>query len=231
MQQISLYAKINNSQLKICLHALASLTGMDPTTILQHTMVWAPAPKYTPKILPGQGGQLDQYRIHVTNDSKSEEKEKIISYVQSKDSKEEIDNLANRQWHFQIMEMPEAGKQKTTSQSISSWSVKKGDSFQFLQSLAYKFQFEYWQKGFQFVYGNAVIQLTRIHILDETTKAIKLLDPSQQWIVKVYIDVGHLTDIEALNKAVKELEKVKTELHGLMNLEIPDRNAFDTRIR
>lgn len=227
MQQISLYAKINNTQLKICLHSLASLTGMDPTNILQHTMVWAPAQKYTPKILPGHGGQLDQYRIHVTNDGSDEPSEKIISYVQSKD---DTSVLAKRQWHLQIMEMPEAGKQKTTSQSISSWSVNQGDTFNFLQSLAYMFKFEYWQKGFQFVYGNAVIQLTRVHVLSEAGD-IKLLDPSEQWLVKVYVDVGLLTDIEALNKATKELEKVKAELHGLMTLEMAERNAFDTRVR
>lgn len=157
-----------------------------------------------------------------------------------------------------IAELPEAGKRSVISQSILSSQPQIGfgsTPFQFLDKLGYVFRHEYWKKGLMYVHGNIVIQIFRLcqYSIQAnqqqngflTTKAIlamdlaglealenlTLLDPTGRWTVQAFVNVELVTDIDAINLATAELEKFKLDVSGLLDLEMPDRNSFDTRVK
>lgn len=162
--------------------------------------------------------------------------------------------LKLREWNFNIYEQPEGGKRTVISQSILSSSPEPNenwDPFEFIDKLGYVYKNEYWVKGYQFIYGNIVLRIFRLcrYASPNTKEAIitnsksqvnqnldnehtlVLLDPSQRWTVKAYIDVGSITDLDGINKATQELEALKNGLVGLLDLELPDRKCFDSRMR
>lgn len=65
----------------------------------------------------------------------------------------------------------------------------------------------------------------------EALENLRLLDETGRWTVQTFINVDSVTDIDAINSATLELEKLKNETSGLFDLEMPDRTAFDSRIK
>lgn len=60
---------------------------------------------------------------------------------------------------------------------------------------------------------------------------LKLLDETGRWTVTAFINVDAITDIDAINVATADLDRFKMEVSGLLDLEIPDRNCFDSRMK
>lgn len=246
-QQLSLYGSIHDADLKITLHTLVALTGMEPRPIFSHNLIWIPKHPFRPVLAAGQVNQIEQYRICLHSD--------LVAYTRSQTKTSpglnesrinaqfqhveglvapftsERAALSSRNWINQVAELPEAGKRKVISQSLLSAQVTTGDPFGFLENLGYTFSSEYWIKGYQFIYGKVVLELFRLCGYDEATKTLKLLDESGRWAVKAYTNVSTVTDIDAITIGTQMLERLKTEVAGLIDLEQPDRNCFDTRIK
>lgn len=121
----------------------------------------------------------------------------------------------------------------------SSTSVVRRDSFLvFLSDLGYEVINQYWLKGIRFFYGNIIIEIYKIFVRDDndsniTTDGIKLklLDESNQFQIKAYININRSTEIDLINLGVKELIKLQDALKNLFVLEIPDRMYMDSRVR
>lgn len=67
-QQLSLFTSIPTDDLKITLHTLSLLTGMPPSPLLEHSLIWEPRHTYRPVLAAGQVNQIEQYRIRATCD-------------------------------------------------------------------------------------------------------------------------------------------------------------------
>lgn len=258
-QQLSLYASIPDDDLNITLHTLVALTGMEPRTVFEQNLIWVPRNPFRPVLAAGQVNQIEQYRLRLACDLVSYTRnQRAISAVKNKQPEEDVSlneqfkslmvsgklilsfnqdqerrkALQERDWLIHAAELPEAGKRKVISQALLSTQVTDGDPFEFLENLGYVFSSQYWIKGYQFTYGKIVIQLFRLCSEDEAqTGQLKLLDPSGHWSIKAYTNVQAITDIEALTSATQNLERLKAEVAGLFNLEQPDRNCFDPRIK
>lgn len=291
-QQLSLFTSIPTDDLKITLHTLSLLTGMPPSPLLEHSLIWEPRHTYRPVLAAGQVNQIEQYRIRATCDltllsvdvpdalksapsdymlAKEKEilmKAVILSYIDP--NPETQDLLSKREWNLHIAELPEAGKRSVISQSILSAQPQVGNNpFEFLDKLGYMYKHEYWIKGYMYVYNNIVINIFRLcayqgnnlntkntNIQDEQQQSqptanflsqkdilnmelpslealenLRLLDGTGRWTVQTFINVDSVTDIDAINSATLELEKLKNETSGLFDLEMPDRTAFDSRIK
>ncbi|QPG74155.1 hypothetical protein FOA43_001479 [Brettanomyces nanus] len=59
---------------------------------------------------------------------------------------------------------------------------------------------------------------------------IALLDKSCRYQVKCFVNVSKLNDLDSVAKGVKELEMLKKELGGMIDLHVPDRTYMDSRL-
>lgn len=150
---------------------------------------------------------------------------------------------------FSVAELPEAGKLSVISQSIVSVQPTYGNPFEFLDRLGYIYKHEYWTSGYQFVHGNIVVQIFRLSGFDTASyqqqlqqhtedapallggNFLKLLDSTLRWTMSAFINVESITDLDAIVKATAELERFRLDLVGLLDLELPERNCFDNRVK
>lgn len=186
-QQISLAGLIQNSDLKIVLYTLASISGMTPRRILEHCICWAPTNPYKPTLGPGQVNQIEQYRITTKRrerdrSSQTEVPQKPLKGISNVDidvdMTEDGDPGAEAQtdgdgqdsdalfdssrWTLHMSEVPEAGKRKSTSRSTYTSQIIQGNVFDFLENLGYSFAYEYWVKGYEFVVNKVLVRIFRI---------------------------------------------------------------------
>lgn len=67
-QKLSLYTSLPDSDLEITFHTLYALTGMPPSPLFEHSLIWEPRHPYRPVMAAGQVNQIEQYRFRLTND-------------------------------------------------------------------------------------------------------------------------------------------------------------------
>ncbi|EGW32784.1 mediator of RNA polymerase II transcription subunit 18 [Spathaspora passalidarum NRRL Y-27907] len=108
----------------------------------------------------------------------------------------------------------------------------------FLQDLGYEVINQFWIKGIRFFHGDIIIEIFKVLIRDDTTAnnstaeriKLKLLDESNTFQIRVYMNVSKSTDVEQINHGTKELIKLQEFLKNLFILEIPDRIFMDSRV-
>lgn len=163
-----------------------------------------------------------------------------------------------RIWTLQISDIPIAGKNQTCSaQTIydstlvhhhtkvvdkvekenDQFEFVRNDSFlQFLSDLGYDVINQFWLKGVRFFHGDIVIEIFKVFIRDDERQSsdnaisLKLLDESNTFQFKAYINVPRATDVDAINQGTKELLKLQEFLKNLIKLEIPYRIHMDSRV-
>lgn len=116
-------------------------------------------------------------------------------------------------------------------------SNKKKDSFlQFLEDLGYDVINQYWLSGIRFFHNDIIIEIFKILIRDDETSVsndkikLKLLDDSNEFQVRAYINVPKSTDVELISQGAKDLARFQDFLKNLIQLEIPDRMYMDSRV-
>ncbi|PSK40874.1 hypothetical protein C7M61_000538 [Candidozyma pseudohaemuli] len=113
------------------------------------------------------------------------------------------------------------------------------DSFlQFLEELGYDVVNQYWSKGIRFFHGDIVIEIFKIFVRDDDPEAssadlgikLKLLDESNTFQIKAFINYPKGTSVDLINQGTKSLVKIKELLHNLFELDVPDRMFMDARV-
>jgi mediator of RNA polymerase II transcription subunit 18 len=136
-------------------------------------------------------------------------------------------------------QIPQENK-KSSPQNLESLLQKtldtpKNDSFlQFLSDLGYDVTTQFWIKGVRFFHGDVVIEMFKVFIRDDDHVGdeikLKLLDESNTFQFKAYINIAKSTNVDAINQGTKSLIKLQEILGNLVKLEIPDRMYMDSRI-
>ncbi|EGV61256.1 Mediator of RNA polymerase II transcription subunit 18 [Yamadazyma tenuis] len=171
------------------------------------------------------------------------------------------DSAANTKkiWTLQISDIPIAGKNQTCSaQNIfestlvhthtasrkdagdekDSGDLDKDSFLQFLEDLGYNSINQFWIKGVRFFHGDIVIEIFKVFVRDDANKdspsdsiPLKLLDESNGFQIKAFINVPKSTDIDLITQGSAELAKLQDFLKNLIQLEIPDRIFMDSRVQ
>lgn len=115
--------------------------------------------------------------------------------------------------------------------------LSRRDSFlQFLEDLGYDVINQFWMKGVRFFHGDIVIEIFKVLIRDDEQETseekikLKLLDESNTFQIRAYINVPKSTDVDLINQGTKDLLKLQEFLKNLLKLEIPDRMFMDSRV-
>lgn len=269
-QQLSLYGSVKNNDLKITLHSLAAIAGMNPLNIMDHCIVCVPKFPFRPQHRAGEVNQIEQYRILIQTDlTSSDLNDRVPHSIADTKWREALSKL---HWSMNISEIPEAAKLNHISQAQYWTEIQSGNPFALVDQLGYRPSNEYWVHGYEFFLGDLVVRIHRLLITeDQFQKTISLplgsiaaagsvgenadaaakdvemndleevdntkgpqfqiLDSSGRWLVKAYVNVKNITDLEGISSATAQLEKFQADMAGLFDLELPEKKSFDTGVK
>ena len=162
---------------------------------------------------------------------------------------------------MQFRDLPEVVRQRAvTSRFIADIPITSGDPMEFMKALDYSYVSlpsspcetfsrpfilfrhvsTYTISGHRFTHHSASLLLYRVTLpasigQDKSTSSDlpqpRLLDPSGTFILQVSARVHDGSRVETMTKGVNELLGLKENLKGVVELEIGDRLALDTRVR
>lgn len=177
--------------------------------------------------------QADKEKDEVNGNTDGEPKTEEISKVKYIDEDLPLQSHAKSPDNNIKKETPPQTPNKTKEIEIT----KRKDSFlQFLEDLGYDLINQYWIKGIRFFHGDIIIEFYKIFIRDDSPSSnndklkLKLLDESNTFQIKTYINFPKSTDVESINQGTKDLLKLQDFFKNLFKLEIPDRMYMDSRI-
>lgn len=256
VQQLSLTAQVEKSKIQQLLLTLETLTGNISSPMHKHSVILKPRYPFTPENIPGKFNQIDSYRIRMNRiwehgfPSNFTDSNNSINKITGESITKPNENINNSIWTLQLSDIPAGGKNSTLIQNIYETTIYQTDDvIGYLDELGYMHEAEFWTDGVRFYYGNVILELSKIYVLDNNNNNnkstvieadlssqslfesdLKLLDGSGNCHVKAYVNVGALNDLESAALGIKQLESLKKELLDIVELAIPDRTVMDSRI-
>lgn len=261
VHQLSLVSSIPHSSYIQTVSSLRALTGLSlPQEVATYTLLTRPHDVFKPKFEPGKVNQIEQYYMKCTTtwEDDVDISQPVLKDLEILVNKLFTDDNVQKHWTLQIADIPNAGKNAVSAQNIHESTLvhhhtkvveqsaevkledtpKKKDSFlQFVDDLGYDVVNQYWTKGVRFFHGDIIIELYKVFVRDDSPSSnsdklrLKLLDESNTFQVKAYINFPKLTDVEQITKGTKELVKLQSSFENLFKLEVPDRMFMDSRIK
>ncbi|GME98851.1 unnamed protein product [Ambrosiozyma monospora] len=151
-------------------------------------------------------------------------------------------------WTLQLSDIPAGGKRTVSIQNIYETTIYETDDIMgYVDELGYIPDIEFWNNGVRFYYNDIVIEVFRLYVHsrggqqpgngigDGNTNGVhqvplRLLDGSETYQVKCFVNVSKLNDLENVARGAKQLENLKNDLSGLLSLDVPDRISLDSRV-
>ena len=164
-------------------------------------------------------------------------------------------------WSMRFSDLPEvAGRRPVTSRLISSADIVDGDALRFMDAFGYRcvcavstlrgradahsYVSEYLLEGHRVVHNNAVLLLHRVLRFPASDGGdpqprqtlppyadLTPLDLSGAWVLQASLRVQDGNKPESMTLGIDELKALKDTLRGVVDLEVGDRLALDTRYR
>ncbi|SLM40398.1 Mediator complex, subunit Med18, metazoa/fungi [Lasallia pustulata] len=146
-------------------------------------------------------------------------------------------------WLLQFRDLPEAGRRPVTSRLMADIAIISGNTLLFMEALGYQYTTEYILSGSQFIHGNLILLLHH-HLRVPTSassvsprghvpaiSALQPLDPSGTYLLQASIRVQDGNKPESMSIGINELKAFKDLMKGVLEMEVGDRLALDTRAR
>ncbi|KAL9130998.1 MAG: hypothetical protein Q9175_006881 [Cornicularia normoerica] len=240
MHELLLFGAIPHSRHTQLLNILSGISSMQPSPIqLEKHLI------FKPNRPPGSVGSLKVGGVQDVNVQKSQIQAHTLGdlfYMQlvaEVDGKEE--GKGEERWVLQFRDLPEVVRQRAvTSRLVADIPITSGDPMEFMKALDYSHVSTYTISGHRFTHQSASLLLYRVTLPataaeSESTNGgrpqARLLDPSGTYILQASVRVQDGSKVETMTKGVNELLGLKETLKGVVELEIGDRLALDTRVR
>ncbi|KAE9971956.1 hypothetical protein EG327_009675 [Venturia inaequalis] len=258
MHELLLYGQVPFSRHEQLMNVLAGLTAMQPHRLVErhalfkpiHGPVQAQVQKGgtqglnpTKKVArPNAQQTRDLYHTHLVKVLDEKECEASNDAMDVDDHVTE--NAENKEsWQWQFRDIPEGGKRSATFRMAEDIDISAGDPQAYMEGLGYRYVSEHIVEGHRFVLNNTVIFLHRILQWSKpidppsinTPVSIgsaepKPLDPSRGYILELKIRLSQ-SDPALIKIGEDQLLGLKTRLLGVVELKVPERLAFDTRVK
>ncbi|KAI9874271.1 MAG: Mediator of RNA polymerase II transcription subunit 18 [Pleopsidium flavum] len=148
-------------------------------------------------------------------------------------------------WSLEFRDFPEVpGRRPVTSRMMSSVDIVAGDAAAFLDSLGYSYASEYVLEGQRFIHQNLILLLHRVMQFPtgeefhssprkglHTFESVMPLDPSGAYVLQASIRIQDGSKPESISVGINELKAFKEMMRGVVDLDVGDRLALDTRVR
>ncbi|MDI1487143.1 MAG: Mediator of RNA polymerase II transcription subunit 18 [Ramalina farinacea] len=215
---------------------------MQPAPVLEKHLVFKP-------IVTGQGdgkgAAAGKTGMQTVEQKKLQETAKgDLFYVQIiGDGKTKEGNNDAAKWSIQFRDLPEVvQKRPVTSRLVADIPIVDSDPITAMAGLGYSYKSSYYLTGHRFTHLNTSLLLIKAvmpqtgespeHVSDsEDVVNGQLVDPSGSYLIQASIRVQDGSKVELMNRATAELMNLKETLKGVVDLEVGDRLAMDTRVR
>lgn len=163
------------------------------------------------------------------DETKTDDIDKLENFTN--DNVSSNDNKSNSELNSLGSNKYEKCNKKNSNEKIESF---KG----FLYGLGFNVINQYWLNGIRFFYNDIVIEIFRVYVkvknqslfLNEKTQ-IKLLDATNSFQIKAYINISKSTDVDLINKGLKDLAEFKDFIKDLIDFDISNIEYVDYRIK
>lgn len=166
----------------------------------------------------------------------------MVHHQTKEKDRQQNSTLKNESTDVEILDVEKTNGNDETADlenQMTSEIFTRRDSFlQFLSDLGYDVLNQYWIKGVRYFYGEIIIEIYKVLIRDDEDQSksksghikLKLLDESNTFQLKTFINVPKSTDINLINQGTKDLLHLQETLSSLITLEKPDRKYMDARV-
>ncbi|KAI9748471.1 MAG: hypothetical protein M4579_007215 [Chaenotheca gracillima] len=165
----------------------------------------------------------------------------------------EEDDAKSHSWSVRFNDLPEvAGRRPVTSRMISIIDVSDGDPIAFMNKFGYNLISEYVLEGHRFAHKNMNLLLHRILRFPADSgsgqsdksgglkapwkslppyNSFSPLDPSNALVLEASIRIQDGNKPETMTLGMGELKAFRDAMKGVVEMEVGDRLALDTRVR
>ncbi|KAI9680482.1 MAG: Mediator of RNA polymerase II transcription subunit 18 [Caeruleum heppii] len=162
-----------------------------------------------------------------------------------------LEDHLDQRWSLRFNDLPEvAGRRPVTSRMISSVDIADGDAIEYVKAFGYIYVSEYILEGYQVIHNNVILLLYRL--LDPlgsfkppstsegqtepvgkipSLESMLSVDPAAKLTLQASVRVQDSSKPESMTLGINELKAMKETLKGIVDLEVGDRLALDTRVR
>lgn len=142
-----------------------------------HSVILKPRFPYVPEIIAGKVSQIESYMIRINRVWEDGYPEQLVREKNDNDNIKKIvsgdsitvndENLNESIWTIQLSDIPAGGKNSVLIQNILEATIYETDDvIGYLDELGYMHESEFWTNGLRFYYGNVIIELTQIYVID-----------------------------------------------------------------
>lgn len=255
VQQLSLVATVHKPEFNLVVNGLTALTGQKPRALLNENVVYRALVNL--KYFQAQQAihtsvnlsQIEQHLLKIRRTWQmyhDKNPNVIVNEILANDNEGFMKKLeageillgellekglAPIDYSLQISDIPAAGKRPVSSQTMYEINLRHTpDQLKsYLENLGYTEKLRFLVKGLRFLFNSTInIELFQVFRLEQGK--LHILDPTENWFLKAYINVGKITDVTAISKASNDLVVFQKNLENLIKLKIPERNCMDSRI-
>lgn len=166
-------------------------------------------------------------------EKEEQEKEDPVKKEDGKDEEIKLEDVVD----VKMEDVVDVKIEETVDLKVEEPIPESKDSFlQFVEDLGYDVINQYWVSGIRFFQGDIIIEIYKIFVRDDSPSSnkdkikLKLLDESNTFQIKTYINCPKSTDVEFVNQGTKDLLRLQEFFKNLFVLEVPDRMFMDSRI-
>lgn len=197
VQQLSLTAQVPALKLQRLLLTMQTLTGNISSPMHQHTVILKPRYPFTPEHVPGKYTQIESYRVRMTRiwesgygrtfgeDVMNAGEQDVITGESITGRNNSGNNGGNNGadsginssiWTIQLSDIPAGGKNSVLIQNIYETTIYQTDDvIGYLDELGYMHETEFWKYGVRYYYGNVIIEVSKLYVLDKTAPATAMV--------------------------------------------------------
>ncbi|MCJ1286998.1 Mediator of RNA polymerase II transcription subunit 18 [Xylographa opegraphella] len=168
-------------------------------------------------------------------------------------SPESVTDLNNHEWSIEFRDLPDVpGRRPVTSRLMASVPVTGGDPIHVMDSLGYNYVSEYLIQGYQLIHNNIILFLQLPYVVAPELQTesgnglppapipveklsspgnFKPLDSGGTFVLQASVRVQDGTKPESMAIAISELTDFRDLMRGIVEMEVGDRLALDTRSR
>ncbi|KAF2759781.1 hypothetical protein EJ05DRAFT_498982 [Pseudovirgaria hyperparasitica] len=248
MHELLLFGQVPRSRHDEMLKVLAGVAAMQPQRVIERHVVYRP--NRDPQA-PGRTGQVGGSQA-VATDKRSTQAQavkdlyftKLVQDLTEDDFEKEGKALApGGTWAMQFYDVPDAAKRPVIYRTANTTPILQGDAHNYMKDFQYNYVGEHILEGHRYVHKNVVILLHRLLTYHElppsqspvatlpSYESLKPVDPSGAYIMQTSVRLVDNAGPDNLGRGQEELVKFQGTMKGIVELQVVDRLALDTRVK
>ncbi|KAF2742546.1 hypothetical protein M011DRAFT_472140 [Sporormia fimetaria CBS 119925] len=256
MYELLLVGQLVQSRHDQVLKVLAGLAAMQPHRIIRRYIFYRPQREpEEPGLRMKRGGTQD---VPSKNAKQVNKKDLYFSKVvqellegdfeaaaqSSADAPQTLRADDGTEWYWLFEDVPETANRDVLVRAAHTTDIVEGDPHAYMLEGGHRFLGEFYIEGHRVVYGDKELTLYRPVATSEGLAgqpapsvslppfdSLKPYDPSGAYVLEAKITLDKLSDTALFEEAIQELKDFKEEMRGCVEMLLPDRLDYDTRVK